>query len=209
MVSELMRRRALLMAKQSPYDAEVEYLQGNGAQYIDTGIVPDADTGLEVVGFGVNTDNFMAGLKDTARGNTRWAIGNTGNNKYYYGYGGSSSAVSLEENVVAMVKLNYLNSKYFEVSKADGSTPSSRSLPTLGFVPQNQIRLFGSSGVVASYTTWAGKIYGAKISQGSDVVMDLIPVRKGTTGYMYDRVSGQLFGNDGTGSFILGNDINT
>jgi hypothetical protein len=33
-----------------------------------------------------------------------------------------------------------------------------------------------------------------------------IPVRVGTTGYMYDKVSGQLFGNVGTGDFILGAD---
>lgn len=35
-----------------------------------------------------------------------------------------------------------------------------------------------------------------------------IPVRKGTTGYMYDRVTGKIFGNVGTGSFIIGPDKN-
>ena len=35
-----------------------------------------------------------------------------------------------------------------------------------------------------------------------------IPVRVGQVGYMYDRVSGQLFGNQGTGNFILGEDKN-
>lgn len=29
-----------------------------------------------------------------------------------------------------------------------------------------------------------------------------------TIGYMYDKVSGQLFGNQGTGNFILGADKN-
>ena len=38
--------------------------------------------------------------------------------------------------------------------------------------------------------------------------MDLVPVRIGSTGYMYDKVSGNLFGNSGTGSFILGPDVN-
>ena len=37
--------------------------------------------------------------------------------------------------------------------------------------------------------------------------MDIIPVRIGNVGYMYDRVSGQLFGNAGTGSFVLGPDV--
>jgi hypothetical protein len=36
--------------------------------------------------------------------------------------------------------------------------------------------------------------------------MDLIPVRIGNVGYMYDKVSGQLFENQGTGNFILGPD---
>ena len=37
--------------------------------------------------------------------------------------------------------------------------------------------------------------------------MNLIPVRCGTTGYMYDSVSGTLFGNAGTGDFIVGTDV--
>ena len=42
---------------------------------------------------------------------------------------------------------------------------------------------------------------------GETLVRDYIPVRVGQVGYMYDKVSGQLFGNSGTGNFILGNDI--
>lgn len=37
--------------------------------------------------------------------------------------------------------------------------------------------------------------------------MNLKPVRKGTAGYMYDSVSGQLLGNNGTGDFAYGNDV--
>ena len=37
-------------------------------------------------------------------------------------------------------------------------------------------------------------------------LLDLIPVRKNGVGYMYDRVSGQLLGNSGTGDFVLGPD---
>ena len=37
---------------------------------------------------------------------------------------------------------------------------------------------------------------------------NLIPVRKGTVGYLYDKVSGQLFGNaNSTGAFTLGPDV--
>jgi hypothetical protein len=50
------------------------------------------------------------------------------------------------------------------------------------------------------------KLYSCKITDNGTVVRDFIPVRVGQTGYMYDKVSGQLFGNSGTGSFILGRD---
>ena len=54
-----------------------------------------------------------------------------------------------------------------------------------------------------------GKLYSFKmLNQNNVLLIDLIPVRKNGIGYMYDRVSGQLFGNSGTGQFILGNDIN-
>lgn len=43
--------------------------------------------------------------------------------------------------------------------------------------------------------------------RGNTKIIDLIPVRIGTTGYMYDRVSEQFFGNAGTGEFILGPDV--
>ena len=42
----------------------------------------------------------------------------------------------------------------------------------------------------------------------NDPYMSIIPVRKGTVGYLYDRVSGKLFYNAGTGDFVLGPDKN-
>ena len=38
----------------------------------------------------------------------------------------------------------------------------------------------------------------------------MIPVRKDGVGYMYDKISGQLFGNAaGTGAFVIGPDKTT
>ena len=55
-------------------------------------------------------------------------------------------------------------------------------------------------------------IYGCTIEEGGVLVRDFIPVRftneQGVSeGAMYDRVSGQLFRNSGTGVFIVGTDI--
>ena len=45
------------------------------------------------------------------------------------------------------------------------------------------------------------------VKKNNVIVRYFIPVRVGTVGYMYDRVSGQLFGNQGTGDFVLGPDV--
>lgn len=59
-----------------------------------------------------------------------------------------------------------------------------------------------------------GKIYYCAIWDDDVLVRDFIPVRftndRGETeGAMYDRVSGQIFGNQGTGAFIIGPDKTT
>jgi hypothetical protein len=61
------------------------------------------------------------------------------------------------------------------------------------------------SGTIGNYSK--AKVYYCKIWNGGNLVFDAIPVRVGQVGYMYDRVSGQLFGNSGSGDFVLGNDV--
>lgn len=51
------------------------------------------------------------------------------------------------------------------------------------------------------------RLYSASISLGGNLVRDMIPARAGQVGYLYDKVSGQLFANQGTGNFVLGPDL--
>lgn len=50
------------------------------------------------------------------------------------------------------------------------------------------------------------KLFSFQAYIGDTLSLDLVPIRVGQVGYMYDKVSGQLFGNSGTGNFILGPD---
>lgn len=190
------------------YDAEIKYLEGNGSQYIDLNVIPDENTGIYIQAVDSNQsgsyDHYTTGLRDDS-GDTRWCIGYSSNLGWYYGYG---SYTTISNNTypgsIAKSTLNYLNSK--TATCTVNGTTSTVNLPTLPFSPQNNIRIFGTSGASANYAKWSGKIYAFKVSQGSTVVMDLIPVRVGQVGYMYDKVTGRLFGNSGTGNFILGGD---
>lgn len=184
-----------------PYQ-RIEYLESSGTQYIITGIIPDSLTGarIVVVSRGIN-DSYFIGCR-TNTSNTRWTIGHT-TSGYYYGYG---VALVSKLNYTGKVEccLNYLNDKLFIVKKDDLS--SSVNLPSLGFTPIYGINLFAPNGQGAS-NRWVGQIFRVEISQENSILADFIPVRIGTTGYMYDTVSGQLFGNAGTGDFTLGPDV--
>lgn len=78
------------------------------------------------------------------------------------------------------------------------------------FQSNNDIFLFGINinNISPSYTNTM-KIAYCKIfdSTTNKLFFDLIPVRKNGIGYMYDKVSGKLFGNTGSGTFTLGADI--
>lgn len=186
-----------------PYDAEIEYLEGTKPQYIETGIIPTASTGLRIGIFNKNTsDAYIAGLRDVASSG-RFCIGKS--NTYYYGYGGYNYVSVADAQVVC--DLDFNDDGFFRVRNFNSFAEiASLQLPSLSFTPQDNIRLFGSAGVSASYTQWAGQLFFAQITEGSNLIMDLIPVRVGQVGYMYDKVSGQLFGNAGTGDFGLGPD---
>lgn len=58
-----------------------------------------------------------------------------------------------------------------------------------------------------TYCNAVGTYYAFTISSGGVVTHDLIPVRLGNTGYMYDRITNKRFGNAGTGDFVLGQDV--
>lgn len=58
-----------------------------------------------------------------------------------------------------------------------------------------------------TYCNAVGTYYAFTISSGGVVTHELIPVRLGNTGYMYDRITNKRFGNAGTGDFVLGQDV--
>ena len=66
---------------------------------------------------------------------------------------------------------------------------------------RNEWAIFGSTS--GSYP-FVGKLYWLKFYQNNILVRDFIPVKLNNIGYMYDKVSKQLFGNVGSGSFTCG-----
>lgn len=82
---------------------------------------------------------------------------------------------------------------------ADEETPTNLCLFAISYLSGSGMAFYEGSACVT--------VFGFKLYKSGALVRDYIPVRKGTVGYLYDRVSGALFGNAGTGDFVLGPDI--
>ena len=102
---------------------------------------------------------------------------------------------------------NYFNDRGRRLHEVDGtysfSLPIDQEWPSGATKP---IYLFAYDNKGTPGNTGNARIYSAQFTKGDAVVMDLVPVRKDGVGYMYDKVSGQLLGNSGTGDFVIGPD---
>lgn len=197
-----------------PYDARVEYIASDGGQYIDSGIECTGDLSVELRAYWTNTDNtaICGGIKNIS-GSTyfrhhmspRWS---TNQNLYWY-QSSSATTPSIQTNMGSAnawhtFKLNAdtgdwdlnLGAKTGTVTPLSGSVTTGKNYGIFARISSD-----GSLQSKPSRFDWI------KLSRGGVLLRDFIAVRVGTTGYLYDRISGQLFGNDGTGDFTVGPDV--
>ena len=76
------------------------------------------------------------------------------------------------------------------------------------YIERNSTSSAGYYSISITEYAFKGNVYSCQFYDGNSIICDLVPVRVEQVGYMYDRVSGELFGNAGTGDFVLGPDIN-
>ena len=205
----LLNRRRYMGGSSLPYDAEIEYLEGTGTQYIDTLFYPRASlTDIKVENkFNksvLSGDHCVLGARTGTAGTQGMKLPNFFNAILEYqaiAQAGSltgSFAINTDYTFLADIKQG--TQDYYIDGALNTSTTGTGSCNTGG-----NLFLFAINQSGAKWF-FKGKIYYCKIWQDDILVRDFIPVRKGTVGYMYDKVSGTLFGNAGTGSFVLGPD---
>ncbi len=182
-----------------PYDAEVEYLESTGTQYIDTGLVTSTDKVC-------NFDLKGAFVSSAASGGLfGWRYGATAR------YGWWQSAIGLDNSTQVPLALGETiheisarNGAYVEVDSVQTPIGTASIRDYMGIV------LFANVGTsYGSTPTYfaSGKIcYFRAYNTDDEILVDFIPVRVGIIGYMYDKVSCKLYGNAGTGAFVLGPD---
>ena len=201
------RRELMMMGNDVPYQ-KVEYLKvgGNGT-WINT-LCAGGD-GLEIEckylitthsGYGAWWGNYINESYNVYR---MILQASSSNNTYGYANGIASSGIQWgggAKNVIHTVVVNE------QGAVVDGV--GYRVSPNKGTANTTNIAIFARGSYGGNVVNIGQQFYYFKIRRNGVLERDFVPVRVGTTGYMYDKVSKQLFGNAGSGNFILGNDIN-
>lgn len=189
-------RNALMAGKRLPYDAEVEYLESTGTQYIDTGLLCSGADEVAITVYIAANDNRGGWIYFGAGGNARvWATSGTCR------FGGENQAAI--NNTITFESWNTIVLNQTQV--VVNGTPLSTSLGTFQGTSNRTSFIFRGNGMSSSVAP-SLKIASFSWKRNGVLVRDYIPVRKGAVGYLYDRVSGRLIGNAGTGDFVVGSD---
>lgn len=203
-------RNALMTGKRLPYDAEVEYLFADGGvgAYINSGILWKSSLRVKCTlaryqGTSYPLQSFF-GARDVSAANAGYALGFNTNIKFVSDNSGTRLTSTINCGYYAVYTID---KKPNEVTiSGNGQTETLTGGPSQAQQGTYPLYIFGLNNVGTAATTGM-RLYSLQIWDNGVLVRDYIPVRKGTVGYLYDRVSGKLFGNAGTGDFVLGADV--
>lgn len=205
-------RRRITLGGIRPYDAEVTYIENTGLQYIDTGYKPNQNTRIVC---------SMRHTANTSYGRLFGCVGGTSYNStpnYVLNYETNVTGhlqVLMNDSswkVISSISGDY-NTHTYDLNKTqlyrDGTLVYTHSAVT--FQCTTNLAIFAymkSSGITDASTEYMiGRCYSFQIYENDVLIRDFIPVRVGQEGFLYDEVSGQLFGNMGSGSFAIGSDV--
>lgn len=193
------------------YDAQVGYLESTGTQYIDTGITTvlvDRVVGeVEFLQLGSSNRYVVGGRRGsastaTARGFAVYSSTHNGF-QFYPDSWINSAGVSIVLGQSIMFDTTIKDG--LQEFIVDGVVRYTATASLSDAVGSNTISIFALlSGGMPEYYSKVRLKGRLLLYYDGNIVLDFIPVRCGTTGYMYDRVSGQLFGN---GDLIAGPDV--
>lgn len=210
-------RNALMTGKRLPYQCELEWIYVPSrpdsrfitGPYIDVGFPAGLDVGVEITARinSASTRSEMLTGSFIASGSGYWGIYKYAGYNYKM-WGSATKTVAINNDDFYTYRCNWLNSKELNIDLQGASIYSGSLTGSPTFSAENIWLFLINKGSYNLYECENAYVTSARYSIGSQIVRDFIPVRKGTVGYLYDRVSGKLFGNAGTGDFVLGPDKN-
>lgn len=206
-MSLLERRRALISQNKEKY-VFVEYIQSTGTQWIDTGIIANGDTKVDIDFQIVKiTAAFMYGSRENSTTKAYSLNVNSADNLMSpYGDGGAFT-LGVADTKRHTVNKNHRTLYYDDVfigqvAKQEFTTPGNLELfacyngGAKGYLP-SQMKLYSCS------------IYDGVTEGSRTLLRDFKPCYRKVdkVAGLYDTVSGEFFENQGTGNFLIGGEI--
>ena len=188
---------------------EVEYLESTGTQYIDTGILGNGEFDVDYLYYQTedSTNAIFAGARSASQHLNfgQRAAGTGGFSMSYLGSfwkAGSSPSINTDIRVQISYKSGSQTGSLNDIALT-GNTLTGTEATNLSIYlfKRHHYGTDDVSGLV-------GRMYYFKLWNNGTLVRDMIPVLDwNMTPCMYDKVSGQFFYNQGTGSFSYGREI--
>lgn len=182
--------------------AELEFIQSNGAQYIDTGFKPNQDTRVVFDFYPVSTTNtHFFGSRTSSSANNRFLTihaGDLGAIRDDFGSQNTNTKIVPSERTVIDKNKNVtdINGKMFIHTSATFT-----GLPIYLFASNN-------GGTASNMTSI--KLYSCQIYDNGTLARDFVPcVNVSGEAGLYDLVGEKFYGNSGTGAFSVGPETDT
>ena len=191
---------------------EVEYIESTGTQYIDTGFVPNSNSGFKTKivfsGYSDGIDDFIIGLRSNSNyGRFAYTCTDFNNITFYCSFGTTTSSSyrynsNMPTTEIIECELNYKNSNTTITQGVEGLLTDKNNFVGEGL----SFYLAGAYNAKGIPKYKAMRQYKCELTQGTEVVRDFIPCyrKSDNEAGLYDLVNNTFYTNQGTGNFIVG-----
>lgn len=190
------------------FDSRVEYLESTGTQHIDTGLIAASGWKIDITFSSASWssgDNAMSlfGARTSYSSQDAFSAFTSASGLFPQ-YDGEQTVVNNTATELGRIYRLVMSEEGAFLDGVQIRTSNARTFTT----PCSFYLFKKNQQDNGADRPFKGRIYSVKLWNAQDVlVFDGQPVRVGNIGYMFDAVSGKLFGNAGTGNFILGPDL--
>ena len=194
----------------------IEYIESTTGCRIDTDIYADSETGMELTAkYPTLADRVAMGSRLDGNATRFYTPYPLSANSFYYGYNsGITKSTGAVANTLYRSSLNFLNNRVSTVKEektnaiefADALTSSlSQQTAPIGIFCYLRV----TSGAATLQSSRDMIFYGARISQGREIVREYIPCYRKSDGEigLYEKYTGQFLTNQGSGTFTKGEDV--
>lgn len=187
-----------------PYDNKLLYLESSGTNFIDTAFYPTQNSRCVVQGQIMN-GSYPDCVGTLSGSSKRFQVVAIYQGYFHMGVGNGWKNIKSVDNDIHTFDVSgngiiKLDDATYNMS-TDGNAYNTEST----FRCPYSLLLFATNNNGIRYSNQF-RLYSCQIYENNTLLFDLIPVKKDGVGYLYNKVTKQLLGNNGTGNFILGPD---